>query len=51
MLWERASPETVPCMWQDMWRMWEDQPLLGSVQVTAESADEADMTTKCQVNS
>ena len=36
--WNGAPSETVPCLLQDMQRMWKDQPLQCSVQVDAMTA-------------
>ena len=50
-LWDRAPTETVLCIQQDMWRMWEDQPLQDSVHVSLEVADGAETTGLWQVSS
>ena len=32
-LWHRACTLVVPCLWKEVWRVWQGQPLQGSLQV------------------
>ena len=32
-----STPEIMPCIWQNVWWLWQDQPLQDSLQVNAEA--------------
>ena len=45
-----APTEAVPCIWQDMQQLWQDQPLQGSLQDDAETVTRPELIEEWQFN-